>query len=153
MNPTWKAAIGVILVFILGWFGGALTTLIIAHHRMLVVIQHDPESMARMLDRQTIHNLGLDEDRKRQLHALFVENIRQRLELQKQIQPQVKALNRQSLQEINALLTPDQQEHFHENLLVLKQRFGRNPFSVGADDKPTQTEQVGTGGDGQAPSK
>ncbi len=30
MNATWKAALGVILIFILGWFGGALTTLIVA---------------------------------------------------------------------------------------------------------------------------
>jgi hypothetical protein len=147
MSPTWKAALGVILIFILGWFGGALTTLIIEHHRMLVVIQHDPEPLAKMLERQTTRNLGLSEDQTKQLHALFVENLRERLDLQKQIQPQVKAVNGQTLQQIDALLSPDQQKRFHDNLVRFKQRFGRNPFNVGAEDKAVP----GTSPQSQAP--
>ena len=52
------------------------------------------------------------------------------------------------LQEIDALLTPDQQQRFSDNLVLFKDRFGRNPFNVGADDKSAQAEQVGAGGDG-----
>jgi hypothetical protein len=146
MNATWKAVVGVILVFILGWFGGALTTLVIAHQRTLLLLQRDPEPLAKLLERQTTRNLGLDEDKRQQLHALILANLKQRMALQKQIQPQVKALNAQTLQQINALLTPDQQEQFHENLVTLKRRFGRNPFNVNASDDapaPTQPESVG----------
>jgi hypothetical protein len=134
MDKTWKAVIGVILIFILGWFGGAATTLVIARHKALMLLQRDPEPLARLLERMTTRNLGLDDNQKTHLHDLFVENLRQRMDLQKQIQPQVKALNGQTLREINALLTPDQQEHFHDNLVMFKQRFGRNPFNVSADD-------------------
>jgi hypothetical protein len=133
MNPTWKAAIGVILIFILGWFGGALTTLVIAHHRMVVLVKGDPEALARLLERQTTRGLHLDDSQKKQLHVLFVENLRERMQLQKQIQPQVKIVNGQTLQEIDALLTPDQQQKFQDNLLLFKARYGRNPLNTGAD--------------------
>jgi len=148
MNSTWKAAIGVILIFILGWFGGAITTIALARHKAQVIAQHGPEALAVVVERQTTRDLGLNSDQKTHLHTLFVENIRQRLELQKQIQPQMKALNRQTLQEIDAVLTPDQQQHFHDNLILFKDRFGRNPFSVGADDKPgpaANPENLGAG--------
>ena len=136
MSTTWKAAIGVILIFVLGWFGGVVTTMIIAHHKALALAQHGPEAIAIMLERQTTHNLGLNADQKKQLHDLIMDNVRQRTELQKQVQPQVRAVNHQTLQEINALLTPDQQQRFHDNLVLFKDRFGHNPFNVGPDEKP-----------------
>jgi len=142
MSPTWKAAIGIILVFILGWFGGVVMTMVIARHKALALAQRDPEAVTIVLERQTTRNLDLNADQKAHLHALILENIKQRLELQKQIQPQVKAVNRQTLQEIDAVLTPDQQQRFRENLTLFKSRFGRNPFYGGTDDKsPTPAEQ------------
>jgi hypothetical protein len=68
------------------------------------------------------------------------------MELQKQVQPQVKAVNRQTLQEIDALLTPDQQQRFHDNLVLFKEHFGRNPFSVGPAVSPTPTAGPETAG-------
>ena len=70
------------------------------------------------------------------------------LELQRQIQPQIRTVNAQTLQQLDALLTPEQQQKFHDNLIVFKNRFGRNPFNISVDDKPAQAEQVGAGGDG-----
>ena len=145
MAKTWKAVVGVILIFILGWFGGALTTIVIARHRALVQLQRGPEALAIVLERQTTRNLGLNDDQKNQLHTLFVENLRQRMELQKQVQPQVKAVNRQTMQEIDALLTPDQQQRFHDNLVLFKDRFGRNPFNVGGIDSPVPSPPQAVG--------
>ena len=88
MNPTWKAAFGIILIFILGWFGGALTTLVIARHKVLVTMQRGPEGIAIHAGTadHTQSRSQLDDQRTR-LHALIVENLRQRMELQKQVQP------------------------------------------------------------------
>ncbi len=149
MNPTWKAVAGVTVIFILGCVMGTLGTLVAVKHRA-IALQRNPEALAIVLERQTAHNLGLDADKKQQLHAVFVQYIRQRLELQKQIQPQVHTVNAQALQQIDGLLTPDQQEKFRENLVLFKARFGRNPFNVGTDDKSAQADQVGAGGDGGA---
>jgi hypothetical protein len=137
MTSTWKAVIGIVLVFILGWFGGALTTMIIARHKAFAMMQAGPEPLARLLERQTTRNLGLNDSQKIQLHTLLVEYLKQRLDLQKQIQPQVRTLNGQTLQQIDAVLTPDQQQHFRDNLVLLKQHYGRNPFNVGQDGKPS----------------
>jgi hypothetical protein len=135
MTPTWKAVIGVILIFILGWFGGALTTIAIAKRTAVALTQRNPEALANTLERLTTRGLALSADQKEQLHAVIVQNLRARMDLQKQIQPQVKALNRQAMQQIDALLTADQQQRFHDNLVVFKSRFGRNPFSVGPEDR------------------
>jgi hypothetical protein len=134
MSPTWKAAIGVILIFILGWFGGALTTLIIARHKMLVLAQGNSQALTTLLVRQTTHGLKLDDGQKAKLHDLLFENVRERKELQKQIQPEVWADNRQTLAAINAVLTPDQQEKFQDNLLLFKAHFGRNPLNTGPEE-------------------
>ena len=146
MNPTWKAAIGVILVFILGWFGGALTTLVIAHHRMIALVQtRNPEALATLLERQTTRGLGLDDSQKKQVHALLVENLKERMQLQKQIQPQVKAVNGQTMQQIDAVLTSDQQQKFQDNLLLFKARFGRNPLNTGGEDPSAASASISAG--------
>jgi hypothetical protein len=134
MSNTWKAAIGVILIFILGWFGGALTTLVITHHRMLLMIQHDPAPLAKLLERQTTRNLDIDDQQRAKLHTIFLENLKARAALQKQIQPEVKEANKLTLQQINAVLTPVQEQRFQENLVRFKERFGRNPFNVGSEN-------------------
>ncbi len=140
MNPTWKAAIGVILIFILGWGGGTMVTLLVMHHRMVVVVRHDPEALAVLLTRQTTRNLGLNEEQKQQFHALILENLRERMKLQREILPQVRSLNGQTMQQINALLTADQQQKFQDNLLLFKSRYGRNPLNTGADEAATPTD-------------
>ncbi len=148
MSPTWKAAIGVILIFILGWFGGALTTLIIARHKLLVLAQGNSQALTTLLERQTTHGLKLDEGQKAKLHDLLLENVKERKELQKQAQPQVWADNRQTLAAINAVLTPEQQRKFQDNLLLFKARFGRNPLNTGPEESapapPPETAEAST---------
>jgi len=141
MNPTWKAVLGVILIFILGWLGGALTTLIIAHHKMMALTR-DPQAAAILLMRQTTHGLGLNDSQKEQLRTLVLDNVKERMELQRQIQPQVWTFNRQTMQEIDAILTPAQQQKFQDNLLLFKGRFGRNPLNTGPDEAVPATTNV-----------
>jgi len=146
MSSTSKAALGVILIFVLGWFGGTLTTLLIVRHKAMVALQHGPEALAILLERNTTRNLGLDADQTKQIHAIFLENLRQRMELQKQVQPQVRVVNRQTMKEIDGLLSPAQQQRFHENLVLFQDRFGRNPFNVGPEDNavpPAHPDQAG----------
>jgi 5-methylcytosine-specific restriction endonuclease McrA len=147
MSPTWKAALGVIVIFILGWFGGALTTLIIAHNKLLVLARGDTQAMTTMLVRQTTHGLKIDENQRAQLRALIQENVKQRKQLQQQIQPQVWTLNRQTMLAINNVLPADQQQKFQENLQLFKTRFGRNPLNTGPDDSAASSllQPAGTG--------
>ena len=139
MNPTWKAALGVIFIFILGWFGGALTTLIIAHHKIIALAQGNSQALTTLLERQTTRGLKLDDGQRAKLHDLLLENVRERKELQKQIQPQVWTYNRQTMDAINAVLTPEQRQKFEDNLLLFKVHFGRNPLNTGPEESAPAT--------------
>jgi hypothetical protein len=152
MSSTWKAALGVIVIFILGWFGGALTTLIIAHHKIIALAQGNSQALTTLLERQTTRGLKLDEGQRAKLHDLLLQNVRERKELQKQIQPQVWTDNRQTMDAINAVLTPEQRQKFQDNLLLFKAHFGRNPLNTGPEETaatnaptvPASTNTVGS---------
>ena len=142
MSPTWKAALGVIVIFILGWFGGALTTLIIARQKLLTLARGDTQTMTSVLVRQTTYGLRLGDNQRVQLRALILENVKQRKELQKQIQPQVWTCNRQTMDAINAVLTPEQRQKFQDNLLLFKAHFGRNPLNTGPEESASPTQET-----------
>jgi hypothetical protein len=142
MSPTWKAALGVIVIFILGWFGGALTTLIIAHHKIIALAQGNSQALTTLLERQTTRGLKLDDVQRAKLHDLLLQNVRQRKDLQKQIQPQVWTDNRQTMDAINAVLTPEQRQKFQDNLLLFKTHFGRNPLNTGPEESASPTQEA-----------
>jgi hypothetical protein len=142
MSPTWKAALGVIVIFILGWFGGALTTLIIAHHKIIALAQGNSQALTTLLERQTTRGLKLDDGQRAKLHDLLLQNVRERKELQKQIQPQVWTCNRQTMDAINAVLTPEQRQKFQDNLLLFKAHFGRNPLNTGPEESASPTQET-----------
>ena len=142
MSPTLKAAIGVILIFILGWFGGALSVWIFAHHKLMVLATGNTQALTLLLERQTTRGLKLDDDQKAKVHDLLLENVRERKELQKQIQPQVWTDNRQTMDAINAVLTPEQRQKFQDNLLLFKAHFGRNPLNTGPEESASPTQET-----------
>lgn len=135
MTNHWKAVFGVILVFIFGCLFGALGTSVFFYHRTTEFLQRGPEGVAELLERRMTHNLALDANQRQQIHAYFMENVGQRKQLQFQIQPQIQMLNRQTLQQINAVLRPDQRELFRENLTQFRQRFGKSPFNPNAGNQ------------------
>jgi hypothetical protein len=126
MNKTWKAVLGVILIFIFGCFSGAVSTSIYFHHRMLVLLQHPAVALSAALEKRLTGNLDLDANQKQQVHGCFLENLQQRKELQKEIQPRVQMLNQQTLQQVAAILHPDQLELFHQNIEKSRKHAGAN---------------------------
>lgn len=132
MTTHWKAILGIMLVFIFGCFFGALATSAFFYHRTTQLLQRGPEGVADILERRMTRNLGLDANQRQQIHACFMNNVTQRRALQVQIQPQIQMLNRETLQQINAVLRPDQQEQLRQNLIQFRQRFGKSPFNPAA---------------------
>ena len=122
MTNHWKAVVGVILIYVFGCFSGAISTSIFFHHRMLAFLQHPAVALSAALEKRLTGNLGLDANQKQQVHAYFLENLQQRKELQKEIQPQVQTLNRQTIQQVRAILRPDQAERFQQNIDKFRKR-------------------------------
>jgi hypothetical protein len=132
MSSSWKAGIGVLLVFLLGWTAGVLCHIIYAHHQVIQIIRNGtvPEAVAQMMERRMTYNLDLNSDQQQQIHGFIIQNLQQRRVLQVQIQPQVQQANRETLRQILSVLTPDQQTKLRDNIAEFRQRFGKNPFST-----------------------
>ena len=131
MNKTWKAVLGVILIYLFGCFSGAVSTSIIFHQKMLHFLQHPAAVMMAAMEKRLTGNLGLDANQKQQVHECFLKDLQQRKELQKEIQPQVQTLNRQTIQQVTAILHPDQAERFHQNIEQFRKR--ARTMSAGQD--------------------
>ncbi len=130
MSSTWKVILGILLVFLIGCAAGAFTTSLVFHHRILTSLHGGPMAMAQIIERRATRNLDLTPGQKEQIHHLIEENLTQRQQLQKQIQPQMRELNQQTLAQINALLTPTQAEQFQDNLERIRMETGHNFFPV-----------------------
>jgi len=127
MKSHWKAVLGVILIYIFGCFTGGVSTSIFFHHKMLDFLKHPAVAMLAVQEKRLTGNLGLDDNQKRQVHEYFLENLQQRREVQKQIQPQIQMVNRQTMQQITAILRPDQAQLFHQNVEKFVKRLKASP--------------------------
>jgi hypothetical protein len=143
MNKTLKVVAGVILVYLFGWISGALSSSIIIHHREADVLRRGPEAVATVVEKRLTRNLDLDAGQQQKLHDALVENVTQRWALQKQLQPQVQAVNHATMQEISAALQPAQLEQFRANLRLMRERSGR---SVLASDSGGPASDPAIGG-------
>ena len=134
MNKTWKAVLGVILIYLFGCFSGAVSTSIVFHHKMAAFLQHPGVVMTEAREKRLTGNLGLDANQKQQVHEHFLENLQRRKELQMEIKPQVQMLNRQTLQQVVAILHPDQTERFQQNLERFRKRLAANASNQDAEN-------------------
>jgi len=123
MTTRWKAILGVILIYVFGCLSGGVAVSIIVHHRILAILQHPALAATEAMERHLTENLHLDPTQKTEVHGYFMENLQQRKVLQKQIQPQIKTLNQQTVDQITAVLHPDQAVIFHQNVDLLRKKF------------------------------
>jgi len=140
MNKTWKAVIGIILIFIFGWVSGAISASLIIRHKTLEALRGGPAAMVQAgvqaFEQRMTRNLNLDANQKQQVHDAFLKYLNQRLELQKTIQPQVRIMNQETFAEVNAVLKPEQQKTFLENIAEFRKRFGKNVINPAQENQP-----------------
>ena len=124
---TAKAVTGIFLVFFLGAVAGGLLSSIFFAHRAAAMLQRGGVAYVELLERHAVHGLGLSPDQKERIHNLFMANLAERQRLQLQIQPQIQALNMETMRQIRTVLKPDQEPGFRENLREFHRRYGRRP--------------------------
>ena len=139
MTTVWKAVLGVILIFIFGFISGIACTSIFIHHKMEAFLKHPGATVTAALETRLTGNLSLDADQKQKVDQLFDDNLKQRKEMQKQIQPQIRMLNLETIRQINVLLKPEQQERFHQNVEQLRKRIGQTAFNGNPEEQPEPT--------------
>jgi hypothetical protein len=148
MTSPWKAVFGVILVFVLGCLSGWFGASVVHYRETTQFLQGGPEAVAKLLETRLTRNLHLDAGQQQQVHQYFIDNLVQRRQLQMQIQPQVQLLNRETFQKINAILRPDQQEIFRQNITLFRQRTGKSPFNPNPAIQPLPDAATNGSGSG-----
>jgi hypothetical protein len=149
MSNQWKAVIGIILIYLFGCFSGWISSSLVHYRQSIRLMQRGPVAMVDLLERRMTFNLNLDENQKKQIHDYFMENLEQRKQALKQIQPEYQAANRQTFQEIVAVLRPDQAQKFRENIDQFRQRFGKGAFNMTPENPPVTNSVIGAPPSGQ----
>jgi hypothetical protein len=140
---TAKAVTGIFLVFFLGAVAGGLLSSIFFAHRAAAFLQRGGVAYVELLERRTTHGLGLDPGQKEQVHRLLMMNLAERQRLQLQIQPQIQALNKETMRQIRTVLRPDQEEGFRKNLREFHRLYGRPGLNVRMFDQAGQSVPAG----------
>ena len=132
----WKSLLGVVLIFVLGGLAGVFAALAVVHHRSTVFLQRGSLAYEQLLERNLSRGLHLDPAQRERFHEAFLANIEERKKIQAQVQPQMRALNGQTRQQIKSLLTTDQLQRFRHNLVEFRRRFGPSGLGGEPSDRP-----------------
>jgi hypothetical protein len=135
MSSNWRAVTGVLLVFVFGCISGWLSASALHYRQTTLMLQSGPDGIAALWENRTTRNLGLDDNQRKQIHEIFMENLAQRKELQKEILPQVQALNHATLKQIVAVLDPGQADLFRKNIAFFRQHYGQGPLNSKPDSQ------------------
>jgi len=136
MNSKWKAVLGVIMIFVLGFVSGIVCSSIVVHRKLNAFLQHPGAVAAAALEKQLTQNLNLDQGQQQQIHTYFMQNLQRRKELNQQIRPQAQMLNQQTFQQIATTLRPDQREIFRQNIEKFRNRLSKAAANADWDNLP-----------------
>ena len=109
---TWKAILGVVLVFLLGAVAGGLVVGARAAKRLHRVLHGGTAFTAQEIVRPLAWHLGLDASQREQVLKIVEVSQAKIVDARKQCQPQIHAAVDESIAETRAVLRPDQAEKF-----------------------------------------
>jgi hypothetical protein len=144
MSSSWKAVLGIVLVFAFGVVSGVLSTAGYFHRKAALFFQGNPGVIADAAQGYFTHDIDLDANQKARIHQLLLDDIAERRKLQSRIQPDLQALNVQLVQQIREVMRPDQVGRFKENVTELRRRLARLAFHGAAADGKTPLSKTGS---------
>jgi Spy/CpxP family protein refolding chaperone len=125
---TRKAAMWVVIVFLLGAAAGGMVGYGYAHHYSVSAASAplpEPERRARRVEQMT-HELGLTSDQAKQLDAILLQWHGQVKAVHEQSDAHFEQLRQKGRDEIRAILTPEQKPKFEDFLQKLDAEKKRN---------------------------
>jgi hypothetical protein len=124
MTSTWKAATGILLVFLFGCISGGLSTSLYYRNEVLT-LEHSPSEVADILQNRFTRHLGLDPEQRQEVHRILIAYVKERRQLSATLQPQMQVLNQQMVGQIRSVLKPEQLSGFQENMAQLRRRLAK----------------------------
>jgi len=127
MSATWKAALWVGLVFLLGAALGGVASYSYAHHLVLAQNAPVPEPVRRAQRvEQLTHLLNLTSAQTQQLDAILLARHTEGKAIHDQCDAQLDQVHQKGRNQIRAILTPEQMPKFEEFLRNLDEQRKRN---------------------------
>jgi hypothetical protein len=108
-----------LVIFVAGIVVGAGTTVAVVVHRMRTALHHPEQAPQRIADRLR-HKLDLSPHQVREVESILIERQAALIQLRRTVQPQVLAEFDKAYQQIDAVLTDAQHEHWHKMYQELK---------------------------------
>lgn len=117
---TRKAAMWVVIVFLLGGVGGAMFGYGYAHHSVSAANAPlpEPERRARGVARLT-QDLGLTSDQAKEVDAIIMQRHAEMKAIHEQSDSQIDQIRQRGRDQIRAILTPEQKPKYEEFLQKL----------------------------------
>ncbi|HKW31754.1 MAG TPA: hypothetical protein VJN92_02035 [Candidatus Acidoferrum sp.] len=125
---TRKAAIWVVIVFLLGAVGGGMLGYGYAHHYSVSAASAplpEPERRAKRVQDLTVQ-LGLTSDQAKQLDTILLERHTEVKNIREQFDARFEQVRQKGRDQIRAILTPEQKPKFEEFLQKLDAERKRN---------------------------
>jgi Spy/CpxP family protein refolding chaperone len=127
MSATWKAALWVSAVFLLGAALGAMVGYSYEHHMVSAASTPLPEAVRRAQRvEQLTQLLNLTTAQSQQLDAVLLQRHTEAKAIHDQTDAQLEQVHQKGREQIRAILTPEQKPKFEEFLRNLDQQKKRN---------------------------
>ena len=125
---TRKAAIWVVIVFLLGAVGGAMFGYGYAHHSVAAASAplSEPERRARGIARLT-QELGLTSDQAKEVDAIIMQRHTEMKAIHDQSDAQIDQVRQRGRDQIRAILTPEQKPKYEEFLRKMDEERKHSP--------------------------
>ncbi|HMK59913.1 MAG TPA: hypothetical protein VK452_02065 [Dissulfurispiraceae bacterium] len=118
----WKAIIGIVLVFLLGMMGGALTMHMFEQKKIYNMMNGDPAATKEYVVTRLNRELNLDSAQLNKLRDIVHETHSEMREVRRQIKPQIEEVLKRSQDKVRAILRADQLAKFDKIVEARKKR-------------------------------
>jgi hypothetical protein len=106
-----KLGLLIAFIFIAGFVSGIVVTRVVVRHFVQRALAH-PEMIRAMIERRLTRNLRLDADQQVKVHNILLNTHEQMDALRQQFRPGFTNIIQNTVSQISAILTPEQQEKF-----------------------------------------
>lgn len=117
-----KLVLLIALIFGAGFVAGIVATRVVVRHFVRRAIEH-PELVQLQIERELTWKLRLTPDQRREVAEILATTHGQLKQLRSEVQPQFAEIVHTAATNINALLTPEQQERFDKFRAAHRQIF------------------------------
>ena len=118
----WKAIIGVLLVFALGAFSGAIVSHGVCRHKVDALVYGGHGARRAAIVESMSCRLKLDRDQRAKLELIMADTHREIREARRQIQPDIDQILARTEIKVHEILRPDQVDEFNKFIAEKKAR-------------------------------